>query len=493
MKKILSILLQLCIIPFLCSIPFLIANVIFGNYTFIFALEIIALPAWIVLVYFLFRKKLDLKLGYLANGLAFFTLLIVFTIMMIIAKGNIEGTFMQTYYYLLIPFGPVLLIPLMMNQGIIVVITALLSYLFVSLYCAYKIRIKKKNILIIVLCACISMLPGTFLYLNRPAIRYGGHGFDYMNGYSSTDFTDYTVYAKHSKLVQLDHPASLRIEKEEDMPVLDGAEACYPLYAALAKAVYKDIDQIELDYLKSESVYHNGKIVTFTNTIYGFNRLINNDPNWKEFGSRVDMFFGARPSEEQMEMAREVGVEIEITPIGKEAFVFFVEKDNPIENLSSQDIRKIYSGEITNWKELGGKNKDIIPFQRPENSGSQTMMTYFMQDVPLKPADTFEMVNAMGGVIHKVAEYTNEKGAMGYTFRYFLEELQQEKGVKMLAVDGIYPSLENIENGTYPLLVDLCLITRAENENPYVEIMKEYILSQEGQEIIKKTGYGALY
>ena len=81
---------------------------------------------------------------------------------------------------------------------------------------------------------------------------------------------------------------------------------------------------------------------------------------------------------------------------------------------------------------------------------------------------------------------------MGYTFRYFLEELGQEKGVKMLAVDGVYPSVENIENGSYPLTGTLCLITRKNDPNPNVEKMKGFILSDQGQEIIRRTGYAPL-
>lgn len=73
------------------------------------------------------------------------------------------------------------------------------------------------------------------------------------------------VYAQNSKLVELEHAPSFIIEKEDEMPVLDGDEACYPLYAAFAKAVYKDIDQIELKYLDSDEQYRNGRIVTFTN------------------------------------------------------------------------------------------------------------------------------------------------------------------------------------------------------------------------------------
>ena len=68
----------------------------------------------------------------------------------------------------------------------------------------------------------------------------------------------------------------------------------------------------------------------------------------------------------------------------------------------------------------------------------------------------------------------------------------QEKGVKLISVDRVAPTLENIENGTYPLTVDLVLITRKNNKNARVEQMIEFILSESGQEIIRKTGYAAL-
>ena len=112
-----------------------------------------------------------------------------------------------------------------------------------------------------------------------------------------------------------------------------------------------------------------------------------------------------------------------------------------------------------------------------------------MGDTSLKEPQTYEMTDAMAGVIRKVAQYANERGALGYSFRYFLEELNQEKGVKMLSVDGVYPSLENIENGTYPLVVDVCLITRKDDPNPNVQKMIDFILSEDGQTIVRKTGY----
>ena len=360
-------------------------------------------------------------------------------------------------------------------------------------------------IIVLVILALIIILPIAVLYLSvvyddYQEEKYGGHGFDYMYGYSSTDFTGYHVY-DGEKLVTLDHPATLKIEDVDKMPILDGAEACYPVYTAVAKAIYKDIDEIEGNVItesekyfnsnynyysedfNSDWIFNNGRIVSFTNTVVGYDRLIQGE---------IDLFFGARPSESQKEDASYNNEQIVSIPIGREAFVFFVENDNPVEDLTAEQVRKIYSGEITNWKEVGGKNQKIIAFQRPESSGSQVMMNYFMGDVPLMEPDTMTQVNAMGGVIEQVKQYHNENGAIGYTFQYFLTGLQQEKGVKMLSVDGVYPSVDNIKNGSYPATVNLVCAKLASNDKPEVQQVIDFLLSDDGQYIIEKTGYGPI-
>ncbi|MBR5291152.1 MAG: substrate-binding domain-containing protein [Erysipelotrichaceae bacterium] len=325
-----------------------------------------------------------------------------------------------------------------------------------------------------------------FTYFESPNYKYRNlsHGFEYMNGFSSTDFSDYHVYNENNKLVSLDHEPEFMIEDVEDMPVMDGAEATYPLYAAVAKTLYKNIDSIEMDYKKfGNGSYENGKIVTFYNTAVGFERLVEGE---------VDLFFGAKPSASQQEYAKEAGVELVYTPIGKEAFVFFVEEDNPVDSLTADQIKSIYHGDITNWKKLGGKNEEIIAFQRPERSGSQSMMVYFMGDVSLKEPLTHEMEASMMGIVENVVEYQNEAGAIGYSFRYFLEGLNEVENVKILEVDDVYPSNETIQNGTYPLVATLYCITVKDNNNPYVQKVIDFLLSEDGQSLVEMTGYSPL-
>lgn len=452
--------------------------------------------ALLSLFYWLRRYKLNLAVIYVNGGIAA-AILLTMTVLMVIARGNIEGSLMDTaisWILILLPGGFIFYMP-PTAEGIklisLMILILPLWAFFLSVFLSKRTDILKKAVPFLagILC-CLGVI--AWQYANRPSVRYAGHGFNYMHGYSSTDFSEYMVYSEPSRLVQLEAPASLLIEKEADMPKLDGAEACYPLYAAAAKAVYQNIADIEKRYLEQDetSRYTNGKIVRFTNTVHAFEGLLhdfNEDGNYD-----VDLFFGARPSRKQMEMAKTLKIPLTITPIGREAFVFFVEPDNPVTGLSSEEIRKIYHGDITNWSDLGGKKQEIRPFQRPENSGSQAMMEYFMGDVSLKEPLSYEYVNSMFGVLQKVAEYANEGGAMGYSFRYFVEDLNQENNVRLLAVDGVLPTIENIQNGTYPLTVDLCVVSRSEDSRPYVQKMIDFMLSEEGQKMIEKTGYASL-
>ena len=487
--KFIKILGYYALIPFLASLPAGILNLL-GVHPYA---DVVIVPVLTAAIYVLFRHKMDNAAAAKVNGIAILVLLAIFTVMMWITSGNVEGGLMTGFSWLIFPFAPVILIFILMGQNMLLFVTALLAYVTAFGVTAFLAKIRIRKVLIPAAFAVVCIAASSALYVNRSSVKYAGHGFEYMHGYSSTDFSDYMVYSDPSKLVTLDHQPNLLIEKEEDMPILDGAEACYPLYAAFAKAVYKDIGAIEKARLEEPGENRfNGKIVTFTNSVHGFDRLVLKSEDATKYGSGIDMFFGARPSASQLEFAKEEGVELEITPIGREAFVFFVEEDNPVSDLTSDQIKAIYHGDITNWSELGGKDQEIMAFQRPQNSGSQTMMQYFMGDISLKEPKTYEKVDAMSGVIKEVAQYANEKGAMGYTFRYFLEELNQEKGVKMLSVDGVYPSLDNIENGSYPLTTNVCLITRKNETNPYVQKMTEFILSEDGQDIIRRTGYAPL-
>lgn len=311
-----------------------------------------------------------------------------------------------------------------------------------------------------------------------------GYGFAYEDGWSSVDLKPYYLENPENKLAKLDEPASLIISDVSKMPVLDGAEATYPVYSAFANACYENIAEIQ-EYAKSyEGKEENApKPVRFTNTIEAYKSLVDGD---------VDIFFGSMPSPEQKKLAEDAGKELVYTPIGKEAFVFFVSDRNPVDGLTSEQVRDIYSGKITNWRKVGGKNFPILAFQRPKNSGSQTRMEYFMGDVPLKEPLTAEFEISMVGVVSSVAGYQNKKNAIGYSFRYYATQmvLPDDSGhMKFLSLDGVYPSPENIADNSYPLTGQLYAVSLADNDNEYVGKLLEFMTSEQGRQIISETGY----
>lgn len=313
-------------------------------------------------------------------------------------------------------------------------------------------------------------------------VNHNGYGFAYEGGWSSVDLKPYYVENPENKLAKLDEPASFIISDVSKMPVLDGAEATYPVYSAFANACYENIAEIQ-EYAKSGEEENAPKPVRFTNTIEAYKSLVNGD---------VDIFFGSMPSPEQKQLAADAGKELVYTPIGKEAFVFFVSEDNPVDGLTSEQVRDIYSGKISNWRKVGGRNLPILAFQRPKNSGSQTRMEYFMGDVPLKEPLRSEFEISMVGVVSSVAGYQNKKTAIGYSFRYYATQmvLPEDSGhMKFLSLDGVYPSPENIADNSYPLTGQLYAVSLADNDNEYVGKLLEFMTSEQGQQIVKETGY----
>ena len=279
---------------------------------------------------------------------------------------------------------------------------------------------------------------------------------------------EYLPFKWPSKIVKLKN-SSLKLK--EDLPVLDGATAAFPVYSAFVHAVYP----------RSTELYDG--VFEYNNTVGGYKKLAER---------KTDIFFGAYPSKEQLAYAEECGTTFAFTQIGTEAFVFFVHKDNPINSLTAEQIRGIYAGEITNWKEVGGNDEPIAAFQRNKGSGSQSMLLRFMGDTPVMEPPMSQVSGFMSGIIEEVADYESRSGSIGFSFRFYVEGIIQNPDIKMIAIDGVAPTVENIKNGTYPVVAPVYAVTWAGNDNPNVKKLLDWILSEEGQYIIEETGYVGL-
>ena len=322
-----------------------------------------------------------------------------------------------------------------------------------------------KKIAAVLLTVLLFAAVNLFLYqtiTSRLANNYSG-----TNQLKMIDVSDYLPFEERSELARTG--SSLHFKRSDDLPVLDGAAALVPVYASAIENCYPEGTVLyEGGVFSDENTYGENfapdSVMQYRNTIRGFDALLD--------GS-VDLFFTAHPSDEQMRSASERGVGLEIVPIGSEAFVFFVNKDNPVDGLTSDEIRAIYRGGITNWKEVGGASRRIDPLTRVKGSGSQTMMEQFME-------------GNMLAARHPLSVFG---GGIGYSFRYYLSGIVAEDRVKMLSVDGVYPTAGNIRNGSYPICVYFYAVYRRDNPNENVPRLVEWLLSDEGQTMIEACGY----
>lgn len=279
------------------------------------------------------------------------------------------------------------------------------------------------------------------------------------------DVGAYLPHETDSDLVRID--ASLKLTG--NLPVLDGAAALVPVYAAFIDAVYPvgsvtyEGGVFSDDNFYGENFAEDSKM-QYKNTVRGYQAVVD---------GTTDILFCAAPSAEQEQYAKEQGVELVYVPIGLEAFVFFVNENNPVDNLTTEQIRGIYAGEYTNWLEVGGANRVINPVTRLSGSGSQSAMDAFMGEHKIAMKSPFAITGA----------------SIGFSFRYYMDGIVENEAVKMLSLNGVYPSAENIQNGSYPIIAEFYAIYRADNTNENIPVLIDWILSEEGQTIIEETGY----
>lgn len=256
----------------------------------------------------------------------------------------------------------------------------------------------------------------------------------------------------------------------ENYPRVDASLAIHPLVDSIASN-FLGVPEEDLNY-----EYSKGR----TSDVY--KNLIDGN---------VDVIFAAEPSEDDLAYAKSKGVELEVIPTTSSAFVFIVNSENTVESLTVDEIVKIYKGEITNWKEVGGEDMEIIPYQRPNGSGSQTaMISLVMKDQDLMTAPSIKVVAGMDELVDAVAEYDNSINALGYSYFYYINTMYKRDTIKMLAINGIKPTIETIKDGSYPIFTNgFIVLKKSETEGSNARKWVDNVLSQRGSKIIEDAGY----
>ena len=271
-------------------------------------------------------------------------------------------------------------------------------------------------------------------------------------------------------------PPSLRIAA--DYPLIDGDIHLLPLYGAIVQAVYAIRNpyppETTNEASQSTDELHIRDIVDYTaSTELALEELTLNE---------IDVAFGDLPAAKRFLAGTTVDEVPELTPVAREALVFFVHADNPVTTLNLEQIREIYAGKALSWKDVGGPETEILAFQSDDKRTQQTL-----KDMVMHGWATACPANEKYAP-HRTAAYRNRTNALGYDFRWRANKRFPNGEIRFLRINGIAPTPENIRSGAYPLSFSIVMAT---GRSPRKEVsdLRNWICGPEGQALINLTGF----
>ena len=256
----------------------------------------------------------------------------------------------------------------------------------------------------------------------------------------------------------------------ENFPRLDGSTACLPMAEAICSV------------LLGESREEVQDLIHFNRTTQSFRNLM---------GGECDLLLAGQPNAAVFDEMEEQGFAYDLEQLGTDALVFLVNENNPVESVSTEQLRGIYTGQITNWKELGGEDVPIIPLQRNEGAGSQALMKKLvMGDTPLMEAPKEFIPGSMGELMDTVKSYDGSANAIGYSVYYYAHDMEMARGLKLLKVDGVEPSKQTIRSGEYPHLnAYYCVIAHDTPADSPIRILYDWLVTEDGRRLLESEGY----
>jgi phosphate transport system substrate-binding protein len=266
----------------------------------------------------------------------------------------------------------------------------------------------------------------------------------------------------------------------ENYPRIDGSTSTLRLVQEIYKAVFKYVGY-ELSDIPQ----------TASKTVPSYEKLISN---------QVDMILVPYASQEVLDKASKSGVELEFHPVSIEALIFITARDNPTQNISKQQVEKIYIDYgISNWKDLGGPDKELIPLCRNADSGSQSQLdNLVLKGKPMNEKIKENFVElTMDGLLEETAFYHNvykkDCFGLGYTLYYYLQDISNMTDIgsrlKILNYEGIAATPETIADGSYPLATSYYAVVRSDLPKEHsARNLIHWLSSKYGSECVNKSG-----
>ena len=246
-------------------------------------------------------------------------------------------------------------------------------------------------------------------------------------------------------------------------PKVDGSTATLPLSYAVFMAATGESD---------ETAANN---IAHTKTTNSYQRL---------YDGEVDLLIVYEPAESIVERMKTEPLCIK--PIGLDALVFLANAANPVSSLSMEQLVDIYSGKISNWSDVGGNDKELLAFQRPVGSGSQTLM----KDTEMMSGDNVFRYGTMSDILEGMLSYNYEDNTLGYSVFYYANNMYFEKDLKLMGVDGVIPSTQTIYDGSYQLTNAFYAVVRTdEPTDSNARKIFDWLTGEAGQQLILELGY----
>lgn len=267
---------------------------------------------------------------------------------------------------------------------------------------------------------------------------------------------------------------------------VDGSTVCVPMGMEMARQLL-NLPEDDLagfvNFSTTHSAYERliGGIANPSVTVLSQNAML-------EDTAPVRLMLGTAPSKEERDMAASAGVTLVQVPVCYDAFVFLVNTKNPVQNLSHEQIVSAYSGKHQTWDELGGTpGMPLRAYQRPQNSGSQTAMEELVMKGEELVAESNYISDGMGDLVSQIGNYDNGPDALGYSYLYYVDALYRDGNIRVLSVDGVAPTAENMRSGAYPYTVCYYAVYR-EGDAEAAKLV-DWMRSEAGQKSIAQAGY----
>ena len=253
----------------------------------------------------------------------------------------------------------------------------------------------------------------------------------------------------------------------ETFPRIDGSTATIPI----SEAIYM--------YATGEDSEAAAAAIKHTKTSKSYYGL---------FEGKSDLLIVYEPSDAVIDMFDEHPVIMK--SIGLDALVFMTNTDNPVESVTMGQLQRIYTGEISSWERVGGPQKHIYAFQRPEGTGSQNLIKkVLMGELEMSDPDN-GIYDGMEDILEGLLTYNGQNTALGYSVFYYANNMYYIPELRYMAIDGVMPSVETIYSGEYKLVNPFYAVIREdEPEDSAAHIFFDWLTGDAAQQIILDLGY----